>query len=290
MTLPNFLLVGAEKAGTTWMRNALDLHPNCFLSPTKEIHFFNKYGPNLQELETYESQSLEWYSRFFEDAGPEHLAIGEATPLYLSDPLAPERIKETLANVKLIAVVRDPIDRAMSHYQMLSHKYDFDQSFLHCIEQQDQRIIGRGRYVEFLRTYVRLFDRESLLVLNFDEVVNQSGETFREIFEFLDLDPGLMKYKGIYEVDRNSVARHRFRLVEQLGVSLASQLWQNRITWPIAKFLKQSGFYAMIKRLNRVPTSKIEASQVELDLLREIYTPLNDALSSEFGVDVSAWR
>src|SRR5262245_15946864 len=110
MTLPNFLVIGAQRAGTTLLHRILDLHPAVYMPyRRKEVHYFDWYydrGP-------------EWYSRFF-PTGAEarrYRAIGEATPDYLFDARAPQRIRALLTDCRFVLSLRNPVDRAFSWYR-----------------------------------------------------------------------------------------------------------------------------------------------------------------------------
>src|SRR4051812_23905676 len=118
--LPNFLVIGVEKGGTTWLHAQLKKHPQIFLPDTKEIHFFNKYSSNLIERD-YFKLGIGWYLDFFKPYNGQR-AIGEVTPMYICDSEAPLRIQKTLLSVRLIAILRNPVDRAYSHYWMAKNK------------------------------------------------------------------------------------------------------------------------------------------------------------------------
>jgi len=118
--LPNFLVIGVEKGGTTWLHAQLKKHPEIFLPQSKEIHFFNKYNSNLIKHD-YFQLGINWYADFFKQYKGQKV-IGEVTPMYICDPEAPLRIQQTLPNVKLIAILRDPVRRAYSHYWMAKQK------------------------------------------------------------------------------------------------------------------------------------------------------------------------
>ena len=107
---PDFLIIGAEKAGTTWLHDVLRAHPDLFLPDTKELHFFNRFDSNGREIDTYARRGLDWYQRHFE-AAERGKPAGEATPLYLCDPAAPRRIRRTLPEARFIVLLRDPVSR-----------------------------------------------------------------------------------------------------------------------------------------------------------------------------------
>ena len=108
MNLPDFICIGVQRAGTTWLYECLKEHPEIFVPETKELHFFN---------DNYE-KGMTFYSDFFNDANSTKQVIGELTPNYYHDFTALERISQSLPNVKIIFILREPVARAYSHYQL----------------------------------------------------------------------------------------------------------------------------------------------------------------------------
>ncbi|MBA3731354.1 MAG: sulfotransferase domain-containing protein, partial [Gammaproteobacteria bacterium] len=105
--LPNFLIIGASRCGTTWMANNIKSHPDVFMPPKKELHFFDASF----------DKGWDYYASFFPDKKcARYRAIGEATPAYLYMPQVARLIKSRLPDVKMIVSLRNPIDRAYSQY------------------------------------------------------------------------------------------------------------------------------------------------------------------------------
>src|SRR5437762_6880111 len=119
--LPNFLILGAAKSGTTSLYHVLKQHPQVFVTEKKELHFFVK--------EHWYRRGMRCYARHFAPARAEHRAVGEATPVYLCHPAAPHRIREHLPEARLIAIVRDPVQRAHSHYWQERRRLNEHRSF-----------------------------------------------------------------------------------------------------------------------------------------------------------------
>ena len=158
--LPNFLHLGPTKSGTTWLYRVLSGHPEVFLSPAKDLHFFNRCydrGPD-------------WYRAQFRGAGQEHSVIGEVCPRYLSFGLAPERIRACLgADVRLMVTLRDPVSRAFSSY--LDHrKHGEAAPTFRDTTRLLPQLIDDGRYATQLRGYLEHFGRGSLRVAVFDDL------------------------------------------------------------------------------------------------------------------------
>jgi hypothetical protein len=160
--LPNFLIIGTAKAGTTWLAKCLREHPDVFMPVVKEVYFFDKHF----------GKGLEWYEAYFSEWSGQ-TAVGEATPGYIGHPDAPDRIRRTLGNeVKLIASLRHPVDRAYSAFWMrLSHGlFPADADFREIFYQDAGATLREaGCYSIQLSRYLQHFPRENLLILIYEE-------------------------------------------------------------------------------------------------------------------------
>lgn len=208
---PDFLIVGAQKGGTTSLCTHLFRHPQVLPSRKKEIHYFDAaefdHGPG-------------WYRAHFETMHTARsrekqigrpVITGEASPYYLAHPHSPRRIKEMLPTAKLIVMLRDPIDRALSHYNHQVRKNREPLSFAAAIDAEEDRLAGelermledenyyshnfwaysyltRGRYVEQLLRWLDWFPSEQLLVINSERFFSSPHEEFLRAVEFLGLD------------------------------------------------------------------------------------------------------
>ena len=152
MTLPNFIVIGAAKAGTTVLYWALAEHPAVFMSAVKETNYF-AYGVDDTgrllygdpEVHHFPVQSLKDYERLFADAG-DAVAIGEASPIYLECPQAAGRIRALLPAARLICGLRHPVERAYSDYQMSlrSRGQRLDPADARCPQRTGRRRDGPG--------------------------------------------------------------------------------------------------------------------------------------------------
>lgn len=210
MALPDFLLLGAPKAGTTALHVALSQHPKLFLSPVKEPKYFLTDGPPPSgggpgDERTY--QQYVWrrqdYEALFDPAPPGSLR-GESTTLYLRDPAAHRRIRALVPDARLVAVLRDPVDRAHSNWTHLrSAGLEPEADFLRACSLEDDRVrrgwgpfwryTGLSRYGEQLAHLFSVFPREQVLVLLYREVRARPGETLDRICAFLGVEQGLLE-------------------------------------------------------------------------------------------------
>jgi hypothetical protein len=196
MIMPNFLIIGSQSAGTTSVYNYLKQHPQMYVSPIKETHFFVHDGQNLELLRhlTPGITSLAAYQALFQDVS-EHKAIGEASPLYLVDPHAAARIRHYLPEAKLIAILRDPAERAYTAYWMRVRDGRENRSFEQAIDEEMRGLdvalrgyVRWGFYATHLKTYLALFDRAQLAICLFDDLRADPAEFMRELFRFLEVD------------------------------------------------------------------------------------------------------
>ena len=207
---PDFMLIGAPKAGTTALHAALRQHPEVFTTTPKEPKYWlcdDAPPPAFSGPGDKHSQQ-EWvwrrrdYERLFEPARPGQLR-GESTPFYLWSRGAHRRIGEALPDVKLIAVVRDPVDRAYSNWMHLwcdglEPVADFEATFALQQERADAgwapfwRYVELGRYGEQLQHLWRHVDRDRVLVLRYRDVVDDPRATIDRACGFLGIAPGVV--------------------------------------------------------------------------------------------------
>jgi hypothetical protein len=161
------------------------------MSERKELHFFDRrYG-----------RGIDWYLKQF-SPGPGQTQIGEATPSYLYEREARERMLATLPGAKLIVVLRDPVKRAYSHYWHTRRRGDEDKPFEEALELEQERItssaledrvrysyVDRGHYIEQLLSLEARHDRSLLHVLLLDDLKADHAATLESVFKFLDVDP-----------------------------------------------------------------------------------------------------
>jgi hypothetical protein len=180
--LPNFLVIGAMKAGTTSLYQYLRVHPQVFMASTKEVNFFNP-------LRNWR-RGVGWYASNFEGVGDDVVAVGEASTSYTKYPWirgVPERIRSVLGDVKLIYLIRDPIERMRSHY-------------LHnLVTGQERRPIERAfseqpmylnisRYSMQLTRYLECFPRERLMIVDSRDLRFDRSQTLGRIYDFIGVE------------------------------------------------------------------------------------------------------
>jgi hypothetical protein len=212
VALPDFLVVGAPKAGSTAVHQALVQHPQLFLSNPKEPKYFltgDKKPARRDQRGPGDAHSAhEWiwqrnrYEQLF-DAAPPGSLRGESTPFYLWDKQSHTRIYDAIPNAKLIAIIRDPVDRAYSNWTHLrSDGLEPEADFLAACRLEPKRVaagfapfwryLELGRYGEQLEHLFSVFPREQVHVLRYKELIDDQQATLDAIFGFLGAKPGVV--------------------------------------------------------------------------------------------------
>jgi Sulfotransferase domain len=206
---PDFLIVGAQRCGTTFLYAALVEHPMIAKARRKEVHFFDNAW----------AKGLNWYRGCFPSekklqrtdwSTGQKMLTGEASPYYLFHPLAPERIQTAFPKVKLIVLLRDPVQRAHSQY-LHCHRSGWETlSFEEALKREDERLEGeeerirtergyrsqshqhhsyrrRGVYVDQLRNWSQLFPAEQIHIVQSEQMYRDHTSSLKQILSFLGL-------------------------------------------------------------------------------------------------------
>jgi hypothetical protein len=216
--LPDFLIVGETKCGSTTLWELLRRHPQVFLPERKEIHFFSSYSEH-RAVGRLERDGLDPYRALFAGAQPGQ-RCGEATPSYLFDEGACERIRSVLPEVRLLAIVREPVARTWSHYWHQVRAGRERLGFEAALAAEVGRIgagdvdarshysyQARGRYVESLLRYAGCFSRAQLCVVFLEELRSDPRAVLARVCAHLGLDPALLPDAPAPRANRASFRR-----------------------------------------------------------------------------------
>jgi hypothetical protein len=257
--LPHFVIAGAPKAGTTALHAALATHPGLFLSPVKEPKYYltdgrppprsNQRGPG----DAHSAQEWVWrredYLALF-DGAPPGAVRGESTPFYLYDRAAHARLAADIPCIKVIVVVRDPVERAYSNWAHLrADGLEPESDFPAAVRLEEQRIAagwapfwhyrGLGRYGEQLRDLYRHVPREQVFLLRYRQLVETPAQTLDRVCEFLGVPIGVAHTVAPENVKPfvGDTARHRLlagaaRAGAAVGAHVPPQVWR-RVSRPL---------------------------------------------------------
>ena len=181
-SLPNLIIIGAQKCGTTSLHYYLDLHPQISMSKEKELNFFtNRHNWD---------RGIEWYESNFKDRARVH---GESSPNYTAYPFlrgVPERMYSVVPEAKLIYILRDPIDRIVSHYL---HNYAIGKREHRAIEAAFSPLDSSpytclSKYYMQLEQYINYFPKSNTLIITMEDLHSHHRKTIQNVFEFLNVD------------------------------------------------------------------------------------------------------
>jgi hypothetical protein len=272
MTLPNFIGIGAARSGTTSLHRYLLQHPDVFLPTPKETNFFSPQAHGRATATT-----LDEYERLF-DGASHQTALGEISPQYMPDPASAERIHGTLGPVRLIAILRDPVERAYSHY-LHRAKGGLERRPFDAAAVEGEPYVEWSRYGEHLQRYYARFPPESLHVLVYEDFARDPAASLRELAAFLRIDASF----GFDTTTRyNPAGSPRFPRLNR-------RLW--RVVKPVSKRLPKrmrgTGLAARALFTTSAPPPALSADQRAR--LRALLRDDVQATGQLIGRDLSHW-
>lgn len=183
--LPGFIVIGGMKCGTSSLFKYLNQHPQLFSSNYKEIRYFSH--------DEYYSKGEKWYRSQFPiiKKNPNDSLTFEASPNYLFSSKSPKRMANLIPNVKLIALLRNPTERAISHYFHDIKKGRIKRDILDAMKIEGTLYRPVGMYKEQLERYYNLFDSDKILVISSESFFEDPVKTLKDIYLFLDVDPNI---------------------------------------------------------------------------------------------------
>lgn len=225
--LPDFVIAGTQKGGTTSLHHALAMHSEIFFPAKQELHFFD-------HDEEY-AKGAEQYRAHFSSARPKQL-IGQTSPLYMYEPAVADRMFGLIPNVKLIFILRDPVARAYSHYWH-SVRFGFESmGFEDALAGENDRImegalsrrnfsyVDRGRYAGQLDRFETLYGSSKMLVVTLDQLKASQASVLDRCLRFIGVDPNSAdptnSTNSTNDIRYNTAKRPRIRRVQQLRPAL----------------------------------------------------------------------
>jgi len=263
MTWPNFFIVGTMRAGTTSLHEYLNQIPNIYMSPVKEPHFFSiervteksKFSPIRDEKK---------YLKLFEKVTNEEV-IGEASPTYLQDSKAPLLIYEKSPNAKIVIILRDPVERAFSHYLLILSKGWETRNFFDVIklplnDDALTNIIEGGMYYEQVKRYLDIFGPSSVKIFFFESFAKDPKKTVNDILCFL----GISGEFFISESNFNAFAKPKGKIAQFLLSNNTIRKLGNRFISSSTRLKFREKFL-----LTKIPKPTMKEN--ERDFLRQLY-------------------
>lgn len=270
---PDFLVIGVQRAGSTWLYTQLKKHPDiCMGKNRKEISYFDEYY----------NRDEKWYASFFKHCAEETI-IGEVTPNYIYDKNCAERIYKLTPKAKLIIILRNPIDRAYSQYKKKVIDLGNAKSFMENLKNENL-IAKKGLYYQQIKRYLKYFPRKQIKVLIFEEMIKKPEENLKKLSEFLGI-------KSNYTPDgyKNNVNPSEIPRFHKLYIFLrkmGNKLHKHDLSWMVKlwKRMKLNNFIFLKKRTKQ---SFGEIPKEAYDYLRSYYKEDVNKLSVFLGKDMN---
>jgi hypothetical protein len=290
MTMPNFLIIGAMKSGTTALYYYLEQHPEIYMSPVKEPNFFSSQEQeNAADTVTH----IGTYQHLFRGASGEK-AIGEASHSYLYEPGAAAEIRRYIPEARLIAILRNPIDRAYSHFLHMVRTGaepldDFAQALredevgIHK-ERSFQDYIERGLYYDQLERYFGTFLREQVRVYLYEDLSGAPISTVQDAFRFLKVDDSFVPDVSLR---RNVSGNPKYKILDRLLRSQSRIKHAAKIYLPARMRWRLSKAFDDLKTRNLVepPPLQPEVRQQLIRVYREDILKVQELIHR----DLSGW-
>jgi hypothetical protein len=273
--LPNLVVIGAAKSGTTSLHSYLDLHPQISMSPTKELNFF--------VLEKNWPKGVEWYESNFVSSDETRI-LGESSPSYTQYPVfkgVPERMHLVLPEAKLIYILRDPIERIISHYVHNYRRRVENRSISEVLtDLENNPYVLWSKYYTQLEQYLDHFPQSSILIITLEDLRRYRQQTLQKVFRFLGVDDSFWS-QGFSSILYTSSGKRRRN---QIGLLCSRMPGKG-----IIKSLLPSSFVKVYRSLssskvNR-PVLSTRLEQALIDVLKDDI----DCLRKYTGSDFDAW-
>lgn len=270
---PNFLFLGPDKAGSTWLYEALKQHPRVFLPRVKELFFFDKFY----------DKGWGWYGKYFRKAGEQQRVIAEICHDYLASAVACQRIAHDLPKAKLMVCLREPVQRAFSAYLYMLKVGEVACDFEVALDEVDD-LIDRGCYAKHLSCYLEHFSRNQIHITIFDDLEADPQLFFDCLCDFLGLEhielPGELRRRVL------PAAKSRLPKVTKVARDMSWQLRRCGFPGLVGK-IKESPLLGRILYRTYAPDKKPQMSPAIRNHLRQIFMPEVQRLDILLGSHLS---
>jgi len=276
MILPNFIIVGAQKSGTTTLYDVLNNHPEVNMSLIKEVNYFTSNKKM--------SKGLEYYSKSFRAPEKTEKVTGEASPGYMCYPGVAKQIKKDLGDIKIVMILRDPIQRAFSQYwdnrrhlsEYMTENEIVDKYLFSEYIPGQRGYFSRGTYINYIKEYVQNFEVNQIHIIILEELIRDPEMHLKSLFEFLKI----------------STSKKHLKLNK---ASNSSMIWKNpiyllflrhpRLIFLLPKYVRKFLFFGKKSTYKyNLPSLKITKT------LQNFYAPFVKELEGFLGREMKYWK
>lgn len=291
---PDFLVVGAEKCGTTWLADMLRQHPQVFIPPEKEIHYFNRRFSDFPKVRNLNfDKPLAWYLAFFSGAEGRQ-RVGEACPAYLWDESAPARIHAFDPSLSILALLRNPIERTFSAYRFWMQRGVVGRiSFRRAVEQYPLLLLERSRYASQLKRYLDLYPRDNVRVWVMDLPGSSMTNILEQVEDFLSV-PRFVPANA--EARSNVTAEPRSWFLNWLTARIRLVIRGSRIFLPLVDGMRKVRVAQALEgwrienKSKAAPTTVLMMSPEDRSWIGSLLQDDIHRLEDQIGMELGHWR
>lgn len=286
--LPNFIVVGAPKAGTTSLCHYFSEHPQVFMSEPKEVNFFSKEEIQGQGLyyNDFKAENFSEYENLFINVTDEK-AIGEGSVSYLFYPKTPHKIKDALPDVKIIILLREPVGRGFSHYLMDYRLGLVDIPFDEIVYKKNihknialyyQQYIDLGMYYQQVKRYKELFNQNQVRIYLQEDLRNNMSVVIKDLYNFIGVDDS---FSPNFNIKHNVFSMPNNKLIHKL---YASQIIRKTVSTIFPNTTKET-----IKNIFFKKTAKPTLDKNTFNHLVSLYKSDIKQLENLIGRNLEHW-
>lgn len=286
----DFIGIGAAKSGTTLLAKLLEEHPEICISQPKEVNFFNQNFPSyLPTQRTNYENGWSWYEKHFKHC-PQNNLRGEFSVYYLPDPTAARLIALNYPKVKIIAILRNPTDRAFSHYQFRKSQpgkttYTSFEDAL----QKNSEFIEWGFYFKQLQPYFKLFDQKNIYIIIFENFVKNTERETKKLCRWLGVNNDFQFKSLLKKINSSQSKRGIFRKISIKTYNLLAKNknLENKLKKlhgsKLTKFLEKIDSFLIFKKSEKI-------SEQTRKTLNKIYKSDIEKLEKALGINLNLWK
>ncbi|MFW9772109.1 MAG: sulfotransferase [Candidatus Thorarchaeota archaeon] len=278
--LPDFLCIGVERSGTTWLYEILKNHPEVYLYPyIKEINFFSVNYQN----------GLRWYEKFFRSSkkSPQFKILGDISPTYFHYKEVPARVARDIPNSKFILLLRNPIDRAFSEYRYNRLILNNKESFKEFLDKRPHSF-KLGLYSRHLKNWLKFFPQERFLILLFEEMMNNKYKTLKNISRFLGINYDAFDNLNVTKKIHSSDIP-KFHLLYTFGYKFSEYINNFLMSYDLYSL---SSKLKIFKKIFYLSEKKKDQDKLNLRLKNKLYAQYSTdikELENLLNIDLSIW-
>ena len=282
----DFIGIGVPKCGTTWVTENLKEHPDILISEPKELNFFNdNFKLADKMIVSHFDKGINWYLKQFSQ---NNKIKGEFSVIYIFDKQAPFRIKKYFPHVKLIVVLRNPVDMIYSLHNWLNSAassnvpFDFEKAI------EEGYYLELGFYSKYLKRYYELFNKNNICVILFDDIKSNPCKVLRDLYSFLGVDKSYIP--NGYDKKINVSQTHRFWFIKKM-VYFTNLLFKNSLPRRAYFFIIENKLlYYLYCKVNIITKKYPKLEENTKTTLIDYYSKDIDLLEKLINRDLSSWK